>query len=111
MATFNAGSNNRFTNVVVADHIDNRGWSRGADSAADVQRIAAMVAAIECAGVPAAELGEAAKRLGEAGGLGGTTETRTFYDALKKAISIGGETIRTLPGLQLLVGYLRSILP
>lgn len=109
MATFNAGSGNTFTNVQVADHIDNRGYTFGMNPSADAKCISEILAALQNGGISSRELDESAKRLERSGGLGPTAETRAFYEALKKTVSVGGEAIRTLPGLQILIGYLRTL--
>lgn len=111
MATFNAGTGNNFTNVQVADHIDNRGHTYGVDPRADAKRAAEVLTAGAAAGIPTAELLELVNRLERSEGLADTRETRAFYESFKKTVSVGGEAIRTVPGLQILLGYLRTLFP
>ena len=109
MATFNAGTGNQFTNVIVGDHIDARGSQFTNNSRADPDLISAILVAAARSEIPTADFVATVGRLERSGGIGRTPETRAFYEALKKIISVGGETIRTIPGMQILLEHLRSL--
>lgn len=108
MATFIAGNNTTIIGNTVADNIDNRSYVFGSDRGFDAEQISAILRGLAATGTPVGGLTDLAEEMKRSGGPGRTPQTRAFLEGLTRVVAHGGETLRTLPGVKVLIDFLSA---